>query len=126
MKNSSLLHEVSFERWRWGLPDYECIIMTDLSSWEEIVDLVSSVSRCTYNVQRRVIKTSDTGVIRFLDVEGITLRSLQDFSCASQNSTIILDLNKNYDKYLAGVDGVNYLRSRMRNMADCHTRFVII
>lgn len=124
MISDAVLKEFSLEKVRCSLDDYEAIIVTNKSTWDYILQChFTESSGWIYNHRWKQIRIPSTfGVIRFLDVDGLDLTSIQMFSCGSQNSTIIMDL----ENYKGEPDGILYLISRLRSVAECHTRMVIV
>ena len=127
MVNHDVVKEFLLEKSRWGLNNYEAILITNKETWEYLRDYLKvNVAGWELNGRYKHLVSSYTlGSIRFLDVENVTFKDIQMFTCASQNSTIILDLD--YEAgYRGGSEGIMYLISRMRSKANCHSRLVIV
>lgn len=127
MINHNFVKEFLLEKKRWGLQDYEAVLVTNKETWEHLSDyFMINVSGWELTVRRNYLISSNTlGSIRFLDVKNLTLKDIQMFTCASQNSTVILDMDYG-SGYRGGSEGVMYLISRMRSKASCHSRLVIV
>lgn len=127
MINYRIVKEFLLEKRRWKLQNYEAVLITNKETWNHLKDyFMTNVEGWELNVRYNYLVSSDTlGSIRFLDVKNVTLKDIQMFTCASQNSTIILDIG--YESgYRGGSEGVMYLISRMRSKANCHSRLVIV
>lgn len=127
MINHNFVKEFLLEKKRWELQNYEAVLVTNKETWDHLKDyFMTNVSGWELNVRYNYLVSSNTlGSIRFLDVKNVTLKDIQMFTCASQNSTVILDMDHE-SGYRGGSEGVMYLISRMRSVADCHSRLVII
>tara|TARA_Y100001956_G_scaffold64393_1_gene64950 strand:+ start:2680 stop:3063 length:384 start_codon:yes stop_codon:yes gene_type:complete len=127
MINHDVVKEFLLEKRRWQLQNYEAVVVTNKETWGHLKNyFMANVAGWELNVRHNHLVASDTlGSIRFLDVKNVTLKDIQMFTCASQNSTVILDID--YESgYRGGSEGVMYLISRMRSKASCHSRLVIV
>lgn len=127
MINHDFVKEFLLEKRRLQLQDYEAVLITNKETWNHIREyLLNEDIGWEINTKTSQLKHIETqGFIRFLNIRGVTLKDIQMFTCASQNSTIILDID--YDSgYRGGSEGVMYLISRMRSKASCHPRLVIV
>tara|TARA_Y100001956_G_scaffold82343_1_gene102862 strand:- start:2497 stop:2880 length:384 start_codon:yes stop_codon:yes gene_type:complete len=127
MINHDVVKEFLLEKKRWKLDNYEALLVTNRETWNHITEyLLEEDSGWEVHNKFPQLKCPETkGLIRFLNIKGVTHKDIQMFSCASQNSTVILDMD--YEAgYRGGSEGVMYLISRMRSKANCHSRLVII
>ena len=127
MINYDVVKEFLLEKGRWELNNYEAVLVTNKETWEYLKDYLRTITTgWELNVKHNhLVSLCTLGSIRFLDVENVTFKDIQMFTCASQNSTVILDLDY-ASGYRGGSEGVMYLISCMRTKANCHSRLVIV
>ena len=127
MINYNVVKEFLLEKERWKLDNYEAVLITNKDTWNYITEyILGEDGGWEVHTQFPQLRCPETkGLIRFLNIRGVTFKDIQMFSCGSQNSTFILDMD--YESgYRGGSEGVLYLISRMRSKANCHSRLVIV